>query len=158
MTCRPEQFTPFSWKPAALKEAGQEADQNGITWIRRRSDSERARRLKRWQPRFFENFRQRSLCLRGSQGQSASWPASFSLRRPPRRAGRGVREIAWWRTSPRRYGSNKSAAWSAWRSPAAILTKAKKTKCRNYNCFFSFNFPEIKYSHSIYFTLYTWIV
>jgi hypothetical protein len=152
MTCRPEQFTPFSWEPAALKEAGQEADRNDITWIWRRSDSERVRRQKWWQPWFFDNFRQRSHYLRGDRGRSASWPASFLFRSPPRMAGRGVQEIAWRRTSPRLSGGNKSAAWSAWRSPAAILTKAKKTKCRNYNCFFFFQFSgnQVFTLHTLY--------
>ncbi len=52
----------------------------------------------------------------------------------------GVREIARRRTSPRRSGGKKSAAWSAWRSLAAIFTKAKNTKCLNYNCFFLLRF------------------
>ncbi len=37
---------------------------------------------------------------------------------------------------PRSSGGNKSAAWSAWRSLEAILTKAKNRKCRNSICFF----------------------
>ncbi len=49
----------------------------------------------------------------------------FLLRGPPRRAGMGIREIAQWWTSLRRSGGNKSAALDVWRSPAAILTKAK---------------------------------
>ncbi len=61
-------------------------------------------------------------------GRRASWPASFSLRRPPGSAETGVREIARRRTSPRCSGGNKSAAWSAWRSPATILRKAKNRK------------------------------
>jgi hypothetical protein len=52
----------------------------------------------------------------------------------------GVWEIARRRTSSRRSGGNESAAWSAWRSLAAILTKAKNTKCRSYNCFFLLRF------------------
>jgi hypothetical protein len=92
--------------------------------------------LKWWWPRFFDSLRQGSHCLRGGRGRRASWLASFSLRRPPRRAEMGVREIAWRRTLPRRSGGNKSAAWNAWRLLAAILTKAKYTKLCNYNCFF----------------------
>jgi hypothetical protein len=116
---------------------------------RRRSDSGCVRRPKRWRPQFFDNLRQRSHSLRGGRGRRASWPASFSLRRPPLRTEMGVREIARRRTSPRRSGGNKSAAWSAWRSLAAILTKAKNTKCQNYNCFFYSDFPEIIGTHSI---------
>jgi hypothetical protein len=52
----------------------------------------------------------------------------------------GVREIAGRRTSPRRSGGNKSAAWSAWRSLAAILTKAKNAKCGKCNCFYLLRF------------------
>ncbi len=77
----------------------------------KKGDSVRIRRPKRWQPRFFDSLKQRSHCLRGGRGQRESWPPSFSLRRPPRRAERRVRKIAWRRTSPRRYGGNKSAAW-----------------------------------------------
>ncbi len=87
--------------------------------------------------------------LRGSRGRRESRPASFSLRRPPRRDGMGVQEIAWRRTLPRRSGGNESAVWSAWRSLVAILTKAKNTKCRNHICFFYCNFPEIMYSHLV---------
>jgi hypothetical protein len=98
------------------------------------------RRLKQWRPRFFNSLRQHSHSLRGGRGRRTSWSASFSLRRPPIRTEMGVQEIARRRTSPRRSGGNKSVAWSAWRSLAAILTKAKNTKCRNYNCFFIFQF------------------
>jgi hypothetical protein len=94
----------------------------------RRSDSGRARRPKRWRPRFFDSFRQHYHSLRGGRGWRVSWPASFSLRRPPGSAEMGVREIARRRTSPRRSGGNKSAAWSAWRSPATILRKSKNRK------------------------------
>jgi hypothetical protein len=81
----------------------------------KKGDSGRIRRPKRWRPkrwrpRFFDSLKQRSHCLRGGRGRRESWPPSFSLRRPPRRAERGVRKIARRRTSPRRSGSNKSAA------------------------------------------------
>jgi hypothetical protein len=92
------------------------------------------RRPKWWRPRFFDSLRQRSHSLRGGRGRRASWPASFSLRRPPIRTEMGVKEIARQRTSPRHSGGNKSAA-CAWVLLAAILTKAKNRKCRNYNCF-----------------------
>jgi hypothetical protein len=59
---------------------------NGFPWRWRRSDSRRIRRPKRWRPRFFDTLKQRSHCLRGGQGRRESWPPSFSLRRPPRRA------------------------------------------------------------------------
>ncbi len=65
---------------------------------------------KRWRPQFFDSLRLCSHCLRGGRGQRVSWPSSLSLRRPPRRAEMGVRKIAWWRTSPRRSGDNKSTA------------------------------------------------
>jgi hypothetical protein len=78
--------------------------------------------------------------LRGGRRRRASWPASFLLRRPPIRAEMGVQEIARRRTSPRRSSGNESAAWRAWRSLAAILSKAKNRKCRNYNCFFLLRF------------------
>jgi hypothetical protein len=113
---------------------------NGFPERWRKSDSGRMRLPKRRRPWFFDSLRQRSHCLRGGRGRRKSWPPSFSLRRPPRRAGMGVREIAWRRTLLRRYGGNESAAWSAWRSLAAILTKAKNRKCHNYNCFFIFKF------------------
>jgi hypothetical protein len=87
--------------------------------------------------------------LRGSQGWRESWPTSFSLRRPPRRDGTGVREIGRRRTSLRRSGGNESAAWNVRRSLAAILTKAKNKKCHNYNYFFC-DFPEIMYSHLVH--------
>jgi hypothetical protein len=109
---------------------------NGFPWRWKRSDSGRIRRPKRWRPRSFDILRQRSHCLRGGRGRRESWPPSFSLRRPPIRTEMGVREIARRRTSPRRSGGNKSAAWSAWRSQEAILTKAKNRKCRNSICFF----------------------
>ncbi len=109
-------------------------------WVKkrrwRRGNSGRVRRSKRWRPQFFNSLRQHSHSLRGGRGRRESWPPSFSLRRPPIRTEMGVREIAQWRTSPRRSGGNKSAAWSVLRSLAAILTKAKNTKCRNSNCFF----------------------
>ncbi len=102
----------------------------------KRSDLGRMRRPKRWQPRSFDILRQRSHCLRGGRGRRESWPLSFSLRRPPIRTEMGIREIARRRTSPRRSGGNQSAAWRAWRSPEAILTKAKNRKCWNSICFF----------------------
>jgi hypothetical protein len=123
---------------------------NGFPWRWRRSNSGRVRQPKGWQARFFDSLRQRSHCLRGGQGQTASWQALFSLRRPPRRAGMGVREIALRQTLLRRSRGNKSTAWSVWRSLVAILTKAKNTKCCHYNGFllrFSGNYedtPHIK--------------
>jgi hypothetical protein len=98
------------------------------------------RRPKRWRPLFFDILRQCSHSLRGSRGRRASWPATFSLRRPPIRTEMGVREIAGWRTFPRRSGNNKSAAWRAWRSLEAILIKAKNTKSPNSICFFKLQF------------------
>jgi hypothetical protein len=109
---------------------------NGFPWRWKRSFSGHVRRLKRWRPRFLDSLRHRSHCLRGGWGRRESWLASFLLRRPPRRDGMGVWEIARGRTLPRRSGGNESAVWSAWRMLAAILTKAKNTKCCNYNCFF----------------------
>jgi hypothetical protein len=76
----------------------------------KKGDSGRIRRLKRWRPRFFDSLKQRSHCLRSGRGRRESWPPSFSLRRPPRRAERKVRKIAWRQTSPRRSGGNKSSA------------------------------------------------
>ncbi len=76
----------------------------------KKGDSGRIRRPKRWRPRFFDSLKQHSHCSRGGWDQSESCPPSFSLRRPPRRAERGVRKIARRRTSPRRSGGNKSAA------------------------------------------------
>ncbi len=108
----------------------------------------------RWQPRSFDILRQHSHCLRGGRGRRESWPPSFSLRRPPIRTEMGVREIARRRTSPRRSGGNESAAWSAWRSLAAILTKAKITKCRNYNCFFLIAIFWKSTGHTSYVYLY----
>ncbi len=67
-----------------------------------------------------------------------------------------VREITRRRTSLRRSGGNESAAWSAWRLLAATLTKAKNTKCRNYNVFFYSDFPEIIGTHSVYMYRYLW--
>ncbi len=110
-------------------------------------------RFRTHRPQLFDSCRQRSHCLRGGRGQSASWSVSFSLRGPPRRSGMGVWEIAWRWTSPRRFGSYKSAAWSVWTSPAAILRKAKNTKCLNYHCFFICDFPEMMYSHLAQWTL-----
>jgi hypothetical protein len=136
MTCRPELFTPLSWERRSSQRGQPGVLTNGFPWRWRRSDSGRIRRPKRWRPRFFDGLRQCSHCLRGSRGRRESWPPSFSLRRPPRRAWIGVREIARRRTSPRRSGGNMCAAWSAWRSLAAILTKAKNTKCHSCNCFF----------------------
>ncbi len=113
------------------------------SWVNKRSSLKMTKELfrtcerpKQWRPRFFDSLRHRSHCLRGGQGRRESWPTSFSLRRPPRRDRMGVREIARRRTLPRRSGGNESASWNARRSLAAILTKAKNTKCRNYNCFF----------------------
>jgi hypothetical protein len=88
------------------------------------------------------------------RGQRASWLASFSLRRPPRRAGMGVREIARRPTSPRCSSGNKSAACNAWRSLAAKLTKTKNTKCCNSNCLFYCDFPEIIRTHLVHIDLF----
>ncbi len=138
--CRPERFTPLSWERWSSQRRQPGVLTNGFPERWRKSDSGRMRLPKRRRPWFFDSLRQRSHCLRGGRGRRKSWPPSFSLRRPPRRAGMGVREIAWRRTLLRRYGGNESAAWSAWRSLAAILTKAKNRKCHNYNCFFIFKF------------------
>jgi hypothetical protein len=117
------------------------------------------RQPKRWWPWFFDNLRQRSHSLRGSRGRRESWPISFSLRRPPIKTDMGVREIAQRQTSLRRPGSNKSAAWNAWRLLAAILTKAKNTKCRNTNCFlisrFSGNYQDTPRICTVY--VYTYV-
>ncbi len=120
----------------SLKEVGPGGWKNGFPWWWRRCDSGHVRRPKRWQPLFFDSLRQHCHSLRGGRGWRASWPASFSLRRPPIRTEMGVREIAQRRTSPRRSCGNKSAAWSAWRLLKAILTKAKNTKGPNSICFF----------------------
>ncbi len=111
MTCQPERFTPLSWERRSSQRSRPGVLTNGFPWRWRRSVSGPMRRLKRWQPRFFDSFKQRSHCLRGGRGRRESWPPSFSLRRPPRRAEMGVRKIARRRTSPRRSGGNKSAAW-----------------------------------------------
>ncbi len=132
LTCRPKRFTPLSCERRSSQRSQWK---NGFPLRWRRSNSGRMRRPKRWRPRFLDSLRQCSHSLRGGWGQSASWPPSFSLRRPPIGTEMGVREIAGRRTSPRRSGGNKSAAWSAWRSLAAILTKAKNAKCGKYNCF-----------------------
>jgi hypothetical protein len=92
-----------------LKKSGRCVDK-WFSLEMKKGDSGRIRRLKRWRLRFFDSLKQRSHCLRGGWGRRESWPPSFSLRRPPRRAERGVRKIAWQRTSPRRSGGNKSAA------------------------------------------------
>ncbi len=140
MTCGPEWFTPLSWDRRSSQRSRPGGWKNGFPWRWRKSNSGPMRRPKRWRPRSFDSLRQRSHCLRDGRGRWESWPPSFSLRRPPIRTEMGVREIARWRTSPRHSGGNKSAAWSAWRSLAAILTKVKNTKCRNYNCFFILQF------------------
>jgi hypothetical protein len=56
------------------------------------------------------SLRQHSHCLRGGRGRRESWLPSFSLRRPPRRAGMGGTRNSTAGTSPRRSGSNESAA------------------------------------------------
>ncbi len=133
MTCR---FTPLSWERQSSQRSRPGGWKNGFPWRWRRSNSGLMRWPKRWQPRSFDSLRQRSHCFRGGRGRRESWPPSFSLRRPSIRTEMGVREIARRRTSPRRSGGNESAAWSAWRSMAAIMTKAKNRKCRNSICFF----------------------
>ncbi len=135
MTCWPERFTPLSWEWRSSQRGRPGGWTSGYPWRWKRSDSRHVRQPKQWRPRFFDSMRHRSHCLRGGRGRRESWPASFSLKRPPRRDGMGVREIERWQTPPRRSGGNESAGWSAWRSLAAILTKAKITICRNYNCF-----------------------
>ncbi len=140
MTSWPERFTPLSWERRSSQRSRPGGWKNGFPWRWRRSNSGRMMRPKRWRPRSCDNLRQHSHGLRGGRGRRESWPPSFSLRRPPIRTEMGVREIAQRRTSPRRCGGNNSAAWSAWRSLAAILTKAKNTKCRNYNWFFLLRF------------------
>ncbi len=115
---------------------------NSFPWRWRRSDLGRERRPKWWRPRFFDSLRQCSHCLWAGEGRRANWLASFLLRRPLRRAGMGVPEIARRWTSPRCSGSNKSAAWSAWTLPASILRKAKNTKWPNYNCLFLLRFSS----------------
>ncbi len=142
MTCRPERCTPLSWEWQSFQRSRRNGWTSGLPYRWRRSFSGCVRRLKRWQPRFLDSLRHRSHCLRGDRGRRESWPASFSLRRPPIRTEMGVREIARRRTSPRRSGGNESAVWSVWRSLAAILTKAKNTKCRNYNSFFKLRFSR----------------
>ncbi len=140
MTCWPERFTPLSWEQRSSQRSRPGVLTHGFPEIWRKSYSGRKRRPKRRRPGFFDNLRQRSHCLRGSRGRRESWPPSFSLRRPSRRVGMGVREIARRRTSPRRSGGNESAAWSAWKALMVILTKAKNRKCRNFNCFFILRF------------------
>ncbi len=125
MTCRPEQFTPLSWEQRSSQRSRPGGWKNGFPWRWRRSDSGRVRRPKRWRPRFLDSLRQRSHSLRGGRGRRASWPPSFSLRRPSKRTEMGVREIARRRTSRRRSGGNKSAAWSAWRSLEEYWQKLK---------------------------------
>ncbi len=142
MTCWPESFTPISWERRSSQRIRPAGWTSGLSWRWRRSFSGRVRRPKQWQPRFFDSLRHRSHCLRGGQGRRESWPTSFSLRRPPRRDRMGEREIAQRRSSPRRSGGNESASWNARRSLAAILTKAKNTKCRNYKCFFLLRFSR----------------
>ncbi len=110
LTCWPEWFTPLSWERQSSQRSRPGVLTNGFPWRWRRSDSGHMRRLKRWRPRFFDSLKQRSRCMRGGWGQRESWPASFSLRRPPIRTELGVREIAWRRTSPRHSGGNQSAA------------------------------------------------
>ncbi len=149
MTCRPEGFMLLSWEWRSSQRSRPGGWKNGFPWRWRRSDSGRVRWPKLWQPQFFDSLWQCSHCLRGGQGRRVSWLISFSLKRPPRSADLGVREIAQWRTSPRCSDGNKSTAWSAWRSLAVILTKAKNTKCCNYNCFFYCDFPEIIRTHLV---------
>jgi hypothetical protein len=150
LTWRPERFTPLSLERWSSQRSRPGGWKNGFPWRWRRSDSGLVRRPKRWRPLSFDSLRQRSHSLRGGRGRRASWPASFSLRRPPIRTEMGVREIARRRTLLRRSGGNKSAAWSAWRLLVAILTKAKHTKGCNYNCFFYYDFPKIIRTHLIY--------
>ncbi len=136
LMCHPQRFTPLSWERWSSQRSQPGGWKYSFPWRWRRSNSGRVRQPKRWRQRFFDSLRQRSHSLTGGRGRRASWLTSFSFRRPPIRTEMGVREIAWQRTSLRRSGGNKSAAWSAWRPLAAILTKAKNTKCRNCNCFF----------------------
>ncbi len=81
----------------ALKECRPGGWKNSFPWRWRPSDSGRVRWPKRWRPQFFDSLSQRSHCLIGGWGRTASWPASFSLRRPPIRTEMGVWEIAQWR-------------------------------------------------------------
>ncbi len=132
----------LSWERRSSQRSRPGGWKNSFSWRWRRSNSGRMRRPKRWRPWSFDSLRQRSHCLRGGWGRRESWPPSFSLRRPPIRTEMRVREIARQRTSLMRSGGNKSAAWSAWRLLVAILTKAKNTKCRNYNWFFLLRFSR----------------
>ncbi len=150
LMCWPKWFTQFSWEQRSSQINRPGGWKNGFPWRWSRSDSGRVRRPKRWRPRYFDSLRQRSHCLRGGGGQRASWPALFLLRRPPRITEMGVQEIAQQRTLPRCSGGNKSVAWSAWRLLGAILTKAKNTKCCNYNWFFYCNFPDIIRTHLVH--------
>ncbi len=66
-------------------------------WVNKRSSLEMKKELFRTceaaeamaVPRFLDSLRHRSRCLRGGRGQRESWPASFSLRRPPIRTEMG---------------------------------------------------------------------
>ncbi len=80
LTCR---VTPLSWERQSSKRSQPGMLTNGFPWRWKRSDSGRMRRPKRWRLRIFDSLKQRSRCLRGGREWRESWPASFSLRRPP---------------------------------------------------------------------------
>ncbi len=154
LACWPEGFTPLSWERRSSQRSRPDEWKNDFPWRWRRSYSGRVRRPKRWRSRFFDNLRQRSHSLRGGRRRRASWPASFSLRRPPIRNEMGVQEIARRWTLPRRSGGNESTVWSVWRLLAAILTKAKNRKCRTYNCSF---YIAISWNYRDTLRIYAWM-
>jgi hypothetical protein len=134
LTCRPERFNAALMRTAKLSK-------KSARWVKKRFyleiKKERFRTCEAAEAMGANSLTvwDNVLTVRGGHGRRASWPASFLLKRPPRRTEMGVQEIAQQWTSLRRSGGVKSAAWSTWRSLVAILTKAKNTKYCKYHCF-----------------------
>ncbi len=100
----------------------------------RRSNWECARQSWRWSPWLLDYFAQCSHCWWVGWQWRASWPASPTRKRPPRRSERGVWKIAQRRNSPTCTGGDTTAVRSAWRLLATVLRKTKNTTWRTYNC------------------------
>jgi hypothetical protein len=151
VTCRLKWFMPLFTTILRSQEVGQLSNQT--------AGDEEGERSRTWQAitALWPSWTMFSLLM--------GWPgvisemASISLNQEAsQKELEGVRKIEWWRTSPRCFGSRKSAAKNmknSSTSPGPMLKKAKNKRTSIYNCFiFIYVFREFS-KHTVVLYLFS---